>query len=377
MGSAISISTRCGTGPLERPRRPKRHLRWSPVEYRAPGDRDRPEHAPALGDDSGAYPDAEPSLRSQPMVKHQTRPRGARCQPRGGADRSQSRGNRGCDLVMRNHRTNQVSGLARHTIIALIVAGVMLSACSLTRSSELRLADEIGPATAPGKQATASTKQPSTSAPSPTPRATAKTATSTPTGKQQATPSPARRLSSDAETSADALNTTLEALRSTGRRVTQTADRPDLRLRSTAEPGALLMHERILVPVDRFSTMLEGISLAELRACMDGKRQLTRLHYDLSEPGHTGRSHGDPGRTRLSRQTAAGRSGERGRLGRSDVDRHHAVRSPECPLARPAARWAVRCGQPAGSSAVAAGRAGLARRADTGGEGCPGAPVKP
>ena len=146
----------------------------------------------------------------------------------------------------------------------------MLSACSLTRSSELRLADEIGPTATPGRQATASAKQSSTSVPSPTPRATAKAATSTPTGKQQATPSPARRLSSDTDTSAAALNTTLEALRSTGRRVTRTADRPDLRLRSTAEPGALLMHERILVPVDRFSSLLEGISLAELRDVWTG-----------------------------------------------------------------------------------------------------------
>ena len=171
---------------------------------------------------------------------------------------------------MRNDRTRPLSCLARHTILALIVAGVMLSACSLTRSSELRLADEIGPTATPGRQTAVPGKQSSTSVPAPTPRATAKAATSTPTGKQQTTPSPARRLSSDTDTSAAALNTTLEALRSTGRRVTRTADRPDLRLRSSAEPGALLMHERILVPVDRFSTLLEGISLAELRDVWTG-----------------------------------------------------------------------------------------------------------
>jgi hypothetical protein len=171
---------------------------------------------------------------------------------------------------MRNHRAHPLSALARHTIIALIVAGFLLSACSLTRSSELRLADEIGPTATPGRPTTAPAKLSSTSVPSPTPLATAKAATSTPTGKQQATPIPARRLSSDTDASAAALNTTLEALRSTGRRVTRTADRPDLRLKSTAEPGALLMHERILVPVDRFSTMLEGISLAELRDVWTG-----------------------------------------------------------------------------------------------------------
>ena len=171
---------------------------------------------------------------------------------------------------MRNHRARPFSGLARHTIIALIVAGFLLSACSLTRSSELRLADEIGPTATPGRPTTAPAKQTSTSVPSPTPRAAAKAATSTPTGKQQATPNPARRLSNDTDTSAAALNTTLEALRSTGHRVTRTADRPDLRLRSAAEPGALLMYERILVPVDRFSTLLEGISLSELHDVWTG-----------------------------------------------------------------------------------------------------------
>ena len=170
---------------------------------------------------------------------------------------------------MRNHRVRPLSGLAWH-IIALIIAGFLLSACSLTRSSELRLADEVGPTATPGRPTTAPAKQPSTSVPSPTPRTMAKAATSTPTGKQQATPSPARRLSDDTGTSAAALNTTLEALRSTGRRVTRTADRPDLRLSSSAEPGAVLMHERILAPVDRFSTLLEGISLAELRGVWTG-----------------------------------------------------------------------------------------------------------
>jgi hypothetical protein len=171
---------------------------------------------------------------------------------------------------MRNHRARPWSGLARHAIIALIIAGFLLSACSLTRSSELRLSDEVGPTITSGRPTTAPAKQPSTRVPTPTPRATAKAATSTPTGKQQTTPSPARRLSSDTDTSAAALNTTLEALRSTGRRVTRTTDRPDVRLRSSVEPGALLMYERILAPVDRFSTLLEGISLAELREVWTG-----------------------------------------------------------------------------------------------------------
>jgi poly-gamma-glutamate synthesis protein (capsule biosynthesis protein) len=166
---------------------------------------------------------------------------------------------------MRNQRDHPLSALARYAITALIVAGSLLSACSLPRSAELRLADEIGPTAIPTRQLTVPAKQSSTSVPSPTPRATAKAATSIPTGKPPATQSPARRLSSDTDTSAAALSTTLEALRATGRRVTRTADRPDLRLRATAEPGALLMHERILAPVDRFSTLLEGISLAELR----------------------------------------------------------------------------------------------------------------
>ena len=171
---------------------------------------------------------------------------------------------------MRNHQTYPLSGSAWRTIIALLVAGVMLTACSLVRSSELRLADEIDPTATPGRPTSASARTAKHERPSPTPRATAKAATSTPAEKQQATPNPVRRLSSDTETSAAALNTTLEALRSTGRRVTRTEDRPDLRLISTAEPGALLMHERILTPVDRFSSLLEGISLAELRAVWTG-----------------------------------------------------------------------------------------------------------
>ncbi|MCU0501925.1 MAG: CapA family protein, partial [Anaerolineae bacterium] len=171
---------------------------------------------------------------------------------------------------MRTQRVQPLPALARYTIAALIVAGSLLSACSLTRASELRLADEIGPTAIPGRPMPVPAKQSSPSVPSPTPRATAKAATSAPTGKPPATPSPARRLSSDTDTSAAALSTTLEALRSAGRRVTRTADRPDLRLRSTAEPGALLMYERILAPVDRFSTLLEGISLAELHEVWTG-----------------------------------------------------------------------------------------------------------
>ena len=166
------------------------------------------------------------------------------------------------------------------------------------------------------------------------PPAAAKAATLTPTGKQQATPSPgeATGCPGDTDTSEAALNTTLEALRSTGCRVTRTAERPDLRLRSTVEPGAA---------ADARARSRRRSTASP--ACSKGSPwpSCARFGRGAAQPPASARSTRARMRLTISRrswatrpgcQTATSGSGECGRLGRSDVDRHRAVRSPNVRL---------------------------------------------
>jgi poly-gamma-glutamate synthesis protein (capsule biosynthesis protein) len=150
-------------------------------------------------------------------------------------------------------------------LVALLVAGIVLSACAPTRSTELRLVEET--------QAPVVSSVP-TRAPSPTPptrratKAVGTTAVATPA--PTATPIMPRQLSAETGVIAAAFEAARQTLQASGRQVIRATDRPDLRLSATATSGALLMYERIFVPVDRFSTLLEGISLAELRLVWTG-----------------------------------------------------------------------------------------------------------
>jgi poly-gamma-glutamate synthesis protein (capsule biosynthesis protein) len=150
----------------------------------------------------------------------------------------------------------------------LIVAGALLSACSLACPAALRLADETGPTAAAGTPTALPNRQQTADPPPTTPALT---------GKPQATVPAPRRLAQEAGASGAALEAAADALRSAGRSVIRATERPDLRLRSTAAPGATLVHERIYVPVDRFSTLLDGIGMAELGGVWIGRSASPRF----------------------------------------------------------------------------------------------------
>ena len=68
----------------------------------------------------------------------------------------------------------------------------------------------------------------------------------------------------------DAISATLGVLNGAGLSLTEQPDEPDLQLTDSAGRGGQLIFERILVPVDRFSTLLDGISSDELRNVWTG-----------------------------------------------------------------------------------------------------------
>ena len=137
------------------------------------------------------------------------------------------------------------------------------------------------------------------------------------------------------------------------------------------------MYERVLVPVDRFSSLLEGISLAELRGVWTGSGTspgFTTIYPSQDALDDLTAILGAPGsavKPQPADQVSAAVWGDPMSIGIVPFERLN-VRLRALPLdglsavdnRLDQARWPL------------AG-AGLAQRADIGGEGCPGAPVKP
>jgi len=86
-------------------------------------------------------------------------------------------------------------------------------------------------------------------------------------------PKPARGtigVEPDPDGSVAAVGQVLQLLSSAGVQVEQVTGEPDLRLSAQANEGSLLAWEHVLVPVDRMSSVLGGITLQELRGVWSG-----------------------------------------------------------------------------------------------------------
>ena len=114
----------------------------------------------------------------------------------------------------------------------------------------------------------AGAKRPSTARPTPRAKVTRKVS---PTGLlPTASSSGPLRLNISVGPPQPAINATLEALNGAGLSSVEQPDDPDLQLTDSASRGGQLVFERIFVPVDRFSTLLDSISLDELAAVWTG-----------------------------------------------------------------------------------------------------------
>jgi hypothetical protein len=115
----------------------------------------------------------------------------------------------------------------------------------------------------------------------PTPRPTVRP-TPTQTGglvtlvDSKETPAPLR-LVADPGIPASAISATLGALAVAGVDALKTGDHPDLLLDRASTPGSRLVFERVLVPAARFATLLDSISLEDLRAAWSGKGTPTTI----------------------------------------------------------------------------------------------------
>ena len=170
-----------------------------------------------------------------------------------------------------------------------VVAAIILSGCAGGGAAPVRVTPAVSPTTAPSPQplqtvevspATASaeaTTEPSSSAPTETVAATATPA-----------PKPDRRhLGVGAASGAPlaALGPLLGALKASGIEAEQVLQDADLELTTAAPASAAPVWERVFTPVDRMSSVLDSISLAELKSVWTGSGQTPELHQHLRQPG--------------------------------------------------------------------------------------------
>ena len=158
----------------------------------------------------------------------------------------------------------------------------------------------------------------------------------------------------------EAVDAVLTALNGASMPSETVLDKADLRLSAESADDAKLAWERVLVPVDRMSSVLTGITLQELRGVWTGASTTTNFATIYPDETIVPYLDATPGRARAGGQTAAQvRPGRRG-LGGSDGAGHRPVRGSERPAARHPGGRELADRQPLPRRGVAVDRPGLA-----------------